>query len=65
MTISVSRKFACDEVVRLTDERDAPAAKRSGRVSEANCEAAARPRAKAKHQGERLLSLLGDLEIRR
>ena len=33
----VSRKFACDEVVRLTDERDAPAAKRSGRVSEANC----------------------------
>ena len=38
----VSRKFACDEVVRLTDERDAPAAKRSGRVSEANCVAAAR-----------------------
>ena len=43
----VSRKFACDEVVRLTDERDAPAAKRSGRVSEANCVAAARPRVRS------------------
>ena len=47
VTISVSRKFACDEVVRLTDERDAPAAKRSGRVSEANCVAAARPRVRS------------------
>ena len=47
MTPSVSRKFACDEVVRLTDERDAPAAKRSGRVSEANCVAAARPRVRS------------------
>ena len=47
VTPSVSRKFACDEVVRLTDERDAPAAKRSGRVSEANCVAAARPRVRS------------------
>ena len=43
----MSRKFACAEGVRLTDERDAPAAKRSGRVSEANCVAAARPRVRS------------------